>query len=269
MTFTHFGIQIGLLTFSYYGMLIVFASLLAVWITNKRVRRYQQLAPYLWDLALATLVFAILGARLWYTAFPPPSAQSVGIDAAFYRSSPLDFLAFWLGGFAMPGAFIGGAIGFLLVLWRKKANGNAWLTIIAPAVPLLVGIIVWGNFINQQNYGFPSDLPWSIVIDPAFRLQGYAQVERYHPLFLYQSLWSLLVFILFIFLEKTQNTTTINRSSFWLVLLALSSGLFGLEYLRLDAGTDSLAARIFWLCLMVLGTIMVVFRSHPAKQLDR
>lgn len=269
MTFTRFGIEIGVLTFSFYGMLIAFASLLALWSTSKRAKKFRQTTTFLWDLALLTMVFAILGARLWYTSFPPPSAQAIGIDAAFYKSSPLDFLAFWQGGFAMPGAFIGGTFGFLLVLWRNKADLNTWLTIIAPVVPLLTGVIVWGNFINQQNYGLPTGLPWAIAIDPAFRLPGYAQVERYHPLFLYQSLWSLLVFLSFFILEKTQKVTPVKRSSFWLMSLVLSMGMFGLEFLRLDAGAASVAARIFWLCLMILCTVMVVFRSRLNKQPDR
>jgi phosphatidylglycerol:prolipoprotein diacylglycerol transferase len=269
MTFTRIGIQIGLLTFSYYGMLIVFASLLAVGITAKRAKKYQQPATFLWDLALLTLIFAILGARLWYTAFPPPSAQSIGIDAGFYRNSPLDFLAFWQGGFAMPGAFLGGAIGFFVVILRKKADLNTWLRIIAPAIPLLVGIIVWGNFINQQNYGVPTNLPWAIGIDPAFRLPGYAQVDRYHPLFLYQSLWSLLVFLLFLQLEKIRPGAVAKPSSFWMMLSALSVGLLVFEYLRLDAGTACVANRVFWLFLAIFCTSMIALRSHPNKQPDR
>jgi phosphatidylglycerol---prolipoprotein diacylglyceryl transferase len=269
MTLTRFGIQIGLLTFSYYGLLIVFANLLAVWITAKRAKKYQQTTTLVWDLALLMLIFAMLGARLWYAAFPPPSAQSIGIDASFYRNSPLDFLAFWQGGFALPGAFLGGALGFLLVILRKKADLNAWLVIIAPAIPILVGIIVWGNFINQQNYGLPSNLPWAIVIEPDFRLPCYAQFERYHPLSLYQSLWSLLVLLLFLQLEKPKTPAVLQRASYWLMLSALSVGLFGIEFLRLDAGTASAANRVFWLFLAIFCTIIVALRSRPNKHTDR
>jgi phosphatidylglycerol---prolipoprotein diacylglyceryl transferase len=269
MTLTRFGIQIGLLTFSYYGLLIVFANLLALWLTAKRAKKYQQPVTFLWDLALLMLTFAILGARLWYAAFPPPSAQSIGIDAVFYRSSPLDFLAFWQGGFAMPGAFLGGALGFFLVLLRKKADLNTWLRIIAPVIPMLVGIIVWGNFINQQNYGLPSNLPWAIAIDPAFRLPGFGQVERYHPLFLYQSLWALLVLLLFLLLEKIRKNNVVNHASFWLMVSSLSLGLYALEFLRLDAGSASFANRIFWLILAILSAAMVALRSDRNKHTDR
>lgn len=256
MTLTRSGIQIGLLTFSYYGLLIAFATLLAVWFTAKRTKKYQQPPTFLWELALLMLIFAILGARLWYTTFPPPSAQSIGINANFYRSSPLDFLAFWQGGFAMPGALIGGAIGFIMMLLRKKADLKAWLAIIAPVVPMLVGIIVWGNFINQQNYGLPTNLPWAIAIDPAFRLPGYGQVDCYHPLFLYQSLWSLFVLLLFFINERTKPGEIVKPPSFWLMLSTLSLGFFGLEFLRLDAGSASLANRIFWLILAILCSVM-------------
>jgi phosphatidylglycerol---prolipoprotein diacylglyceryl transferase len=258
-----------LLTFSYYGLLIVFASLLAIWITSKRAKKYQQPATFVWDLGLLMLIFAILGARLWYAAFPPPSAQSIGIDANFYRSSPLDFLAFWQGGFAMPGAFIGGAIGFLLIILRKKGDINTWLRIIAPVIPMLVGIIIWGNFINQQNYGLPTNVPWAILIDPAFRLPGYGQLERYHPLFLYQSLWSFLVLLLVVLFDKKKPAANPLPSLFWLMLTALSLGLFGLEFLRLDAGAASVANRVFWLFLVIFCPIMLALRSRPNKQPDR
>jgi len=95
----------------------------------------------------------------------------------------------------------------------------------------------WGNFFNQELYGRPSDLPWAVYIDPAYRLDGYTQFERFHPAFLYESLWNLLAFLVLLTLARRygDRLKTGDLTAAYLVLYATGRAL--LEQVRLDSAT--------------------------------
>ncbi len=95
MIFNAQGIQIGLFTFSYYGLLVVLATILSLVFAYQRIRARKLETSHLWGIAITVLVTSILGARLWYASFPPPAAIRVGLTAEFYRNNLLDFFAFW------------------------------------------------------------------------------------------------------------------------------------------------------------------------------
>ena len=98
-------------------------------------------------------------------------------------------------GLGIFGAIIGGALGLIIYTRWKKLGTLRWLDIFAPGLILAQAIGRWGNFFNQELYGYPTDLPWGLYIDPAHRLAGYESFSHFHPLFLYESLWNLLGFV--------------------------------------------------------------------------
>ena len=57
------------------------------------------------------------------------------------------------------------------------------------------GIGRWGNFMNQEAFGAPTDLPWGMVS------QGTDNVAV-HPCFFYESVWCLLGFVILHFYGK-------------------------------------------------------------------
>ena len=77
----------------------------------------------------------------------------------------------------MPGAIIGGVFGLYLFARRRKLTSRILLDFAAPAVPLAQAIGRWGNFVNQELYGPPTDLPWAIFIRPENRLAGYESLR--------------------------------------------------------------------------------------------
>jgi len=157
------------------------------WIASREARRRGENPDLIWDSLTWILVGGILGARLWHILTPPSSMIEQGITTAYYLTHPLDALAIWRGGLGIPGAVIGGVLALYLFSRKKGIQFSIWLDIGAPGLALGQAIGRWGNFVNQELYGLPTDLPWAITIDPANRLAEFANQATYHPLFLYES----------------------------------------------------------------------------------
>ena len=81
----------------------------------------------------------------------------------------------------------------------------------------------------------PTNLPWKIYIDPAHRLAGYLNVEYYHPLFLYESLWNLANMFLLLWISRRYADRLKNGDIFLMYLIVYPIGRFLLDFLRLDA----------------------------------
>ena len=105
---------------------------------------------------------------------------------------------------------------------------------IAPALPLGQAVGRWGNFVNQELYGRPTTLPWAITIDPAYRAPEYADIAAYHPLFLYESLFNLLLAFTLWKLDCSEKVRLRPGSLFLIYLIAYPTARFFLEFLRLD-----------------------------------
>ena len=263
MSLTPQGIKIGLFTFSYYGFLILLAVILSMLLSYRRLKARHLDTRHLAPLTMVVLVAAVLGARIWYASFPPPAAIRVGITAEFYRRSLLDFFAFWQGGFALPGAVIGGMIGFLIYIFRNQLPRKPWLRAAILIIPFAIAIIIWGNFLNQENYGLPSQLPWAINIEPAFRVPGYTSLSMYHPLFLYQSLWALFTVISVVVYERKTHQDAFTVS---LTGAILAFGFILLETIRIDAGFASTMRISFWAVVLLFSLMRLVFQWRNTQQ---
>jgi len=185
------GFQIGPLYIRFYGIILMLGALAAAWLASKEAQRRGQDSEIVWDGLIWVLIGGILGARIWHLLTPPQSMVEQGITTAWYLSHPLDALAIWRGGLGIPGAVIGGAIALFIYCKKHKTDFLMWADIVAPGLALAQAIGRWGNFINQELYGAPTNLPWAVHIDPQYRLPGFQEQGTYHPLFLYESLWNL------------------------------------------------------------------------------
>jgi phosphatidylglycerol:prolipoprotein diacylglycerol transferase len=96
----------------------------------------------------------------------------------------------------------------------------------------------WGNYFNQELYGWPTNLPWGIDIRLENRLPGFEQFTKFHPLFLYESLWCLVIFTLLLMLSTHYSLIIAKKTTgtiFFLYLFLYSFGRFWLEFLRIDS----------------------------------
>lgn len=216
----------------YYGIVLMLGAVAGAWLATREARRRGHSPEIVWDLLTYLLVGGIVGARIWHILTPPPSS---GVTAAWYLSHPLDALAVWKGGLGIPGAVIGGAIVLYFYSRRHQLSFAEWADIAAPSLALGQAIGRWGNYFNQELYGAPTDLPWKISIDPAHRLRDYLDVEYYHPLFFYESLWNLANMVLLIWISRRFADRLKTGDLFLVYLIVYPVGRFFLDFLRLDA----------------------------------
>jgi len=226
------GFFIGPLEIRFYGIILMLGAVAGAWLATGEARRRGNHPEIVWDLLMYLLIGGIVGARLWHILTPAPSS---GVTTAWYLSHPLDALAVWKGGLGIPGAVIGGAIVLFFYARRNNLNFAEWTDIASPGLALGQAIGRWGNFFNQELYGAPTNLPWKISIDPDHRLAGFLDVQYYHPLFLYESLWNLANMFLLLWISRRSTHRLKNGDIFLVYLIVYPVGRFFLDFLRLDA----------------------------------
>lgn len=220
--------EIGPLAIRWYGLLIASAVLIGVSLSQYLASRRQIDPELIGDLAIWLVIGAIPAARLYYVAFEWES----------YVNNPANIIAIWKGGIAIHGAILGGLIATLLFAKIKQIPFWQLADIVAPSVILGQAIGRWGNFFNSEAFGDPTDLPWKLYIPPERRPLGFESYEYFHPTFLYESLWNLMVFALLItlFFRGLKGKPSLKPGTIFLVYLCTySAGRIWIEGLRTDS----------------------------------
>lgn len=170
----------------WYGIIICIGFVLAALYVNARVKEFGATSDNLMDCLIICVPVGIICARIYYVIF----------EWDYYSQHPNEIIAVWNGGIAIYGAVIGVVIA-LYIYSRVKKLSFVSLCDLA-AFGLLIGQCIgrWGNFVNAEAYGGPTDLPWGMSID------GAAAV---HPTFLYESVWNLVGFIALHFYSKKRK----------------------------------------------------------------
>jgi len=231
------GFYIGPLFVHYYGVIIMIGVLAATWIATRQAKLFGMDPEQAWDMLPWVLIGGIIGARLWHVLTPPDSMIEQGITTQYYLTHPLDAIAIWKGGLGIPGAVAGGALAVYILSRKRKMSFLAWTDAVAPGLVLAQAIGRWGNFVNQELYGKPTDLPWAIFIEPAYRLPEFANEGYYHPLFLYESLWNILTMGILLWISHRYLKKLKKGYIFQIYLILYPVARFLLEFLRLDASS--------------------------------
>ena len=228
------GFQVGPVFIRFYALIIIFGAMVGAWVASNQARRAGKNGDEMWDLLPWLLIGGIIGARLWHVFTPSASNAAAGLTTQYYLSHPLEILMMWKGGLGIPGGVIGGAIALMIYSKVKKHHFMEWADLIAPGLLFAQAIGRWGNFVNQELYGGPSDLPWAISTDPQYRLPGFENVERYHPMFFYEFVLNILAG-LFLLWASRKWKDKLYRGDLFLGYLVLYPVIrFLLEFMRLD-----------------------------------
>ena len=177
------AVDLGPFTFHVYGLCYAPAVIAAVAITRRRWEAVGGSRELVYDVALWGFPAGIVGGRLYYLATTPG-------DAFERWWGPF---AIWEGGLGIWGGI---ALGTLVGLWRVKRAGAdlaRFMDAAAPALLVAQAIGRIGNYFNQELFGRPTDLPWAVEIDPEHRPARFIAESAFHPTFLYELLWNLIL----------------------------------------------------------------------------
>jgi phosphatidylglycerol---prolipoprotein diacylglyceryl transferase len=261
------GFRIGPLTIHFYGIIIMLGALAAVYMAARQAKRDGRNPDLLWDAFPWVLVAGVIGARLWHVFTPSASQIEMGLTPQYYLTNPLHLIDITRGGLGIPGAVIGGALGLLIFTRRKSEPFLRWADYVAPGLALAQGIGRWGNFVNQELYGAPTNLPWAIFINPANRLPGFENIAYYHPLFFYEFLWNIGNMVVLLLISNRLRHRLKMGDVFLTYLVIYPLGRFLLEFLRLDpsplAGIN--INQTIMLVIMVIAGTLLIIRHRPSQ----
>ena len=183
------ALRIGPFNIHWYGILFAVAAVAAAWLATREARRRGEDPERVWTMLLVAAVGGIIGSRIYHV---------IHQWDLIYRDNPALIIQVWNGGLGIPGGVAGGMIALFAYTQFNHLNFLRWLDIGAPAMLLAQAIGRVGNFVNQELYGPPTDLPWGIPIDQAHRDPAWTNLDQYpvdstffHPLFLYESILNL------------------------------------------------------------------------------
>ncbi len=207
IAFEVFGMDIR-----WYGIIMACAILTAVVLAMFNARKAHLSEDVIADIALWGIPGGIIGARAYYVIF----------EWNYYQGNIMEMLNIRGGGLAIHGAIIGGVLcGGGYVLYKKLPFWK-YADIAAMSLIIAQAIGRWGNFMNNEAHGGPTDLPWGILVEG----------QKVHPTFLYESLWNL---GLFGFLTWYNTRKKADGEVFCLYLMLYSVARFFIEGLRTDS----------------------------------
>ena len=250
-------ISIGPLDIHVYGILIGIGVLVAAVTMTRRYAMWGGDPEVLERVIVWTVVLGFAGARAAYV-----STHLARFEGRWYA-----VFFIWEGGLALFGGLTVGAITAVTML--RRAGGDPWAFADAGAVglPLAQAIGRWGNYFNQELFGTPTDLPWGLEIDPSRRPAEYPFAETFHPTFLYESLWNVLVIVpLVIFLERRGKLA--RGSSIGLYMVLYGTIRYLTELVRTDTTFRLLGvSRNGWVAFLVVlaGAALIVWRQRVGR----
>ncbi len=234
------GFHLGPLFVHAYGLAYVVAVVAAVAITARRWQARGGQRALVEEVALWGFPAGLVGGRLYHLA-------TSWNEVPDHWWGPF---AIWKGGLGIWGGIAGGVLGGLWVLHRRRADIPAFLDAAAPGLLVAQAIGRVGNYFNQELFGGPTTLPWGLEIDAAHRPDAYAQYATFHPTFLYELLWNLLLAGALVWLGRKRNIRA--PGLFALYVAGYSLGRIGEELLRVDPAHHVLGLRLNFFVATVL-----------------
>ena len=236
-------LEVGPFTFHFYALCIITGVAVAIWLGDKRLRsinpEYRSLVS---EVALIAVPSGIIGGRLYHVITSP--------DAYFGEGGvPLNAIKIWEGGLGIWGAIAVGALG---AWWRlrslevSKPPFTVFLDALAPGILFAQAIGRFGNWFNGELFGRPLTAPWALEIPPQLRPLGYESYSTFHPTFLYEAIWCVLLAIALLRFNGKSGQT------FALYIVGYCLGRFFIEYLRIDSAHTFAGLRLNnWVAIIV------------------
>lgn len=208
VAFQIFGLEVR-----WYGILIASGVLIGAILAIREAKRVGLDEETLMDFLIWEVPLCLVGARLYYVIF----------SWDLYRDNPIEALNTRNGGLAIHGAIITAIIVAIIFTKIRKIDFWTIADVCAPSLVLAQSIGRWGNYINQEAHGGPTNLPWGIMVNGV----------KVHPTFLYESIWNFLVFLFLLWYSRSKQKV---KGEVFLLYIALYSFIrFFIEGLRTDS----------------------------------
>ncbi|MEA2305993.1 MAG: hypothetical protein QOH43_3273 [Solirubrobacteraceae bacterium] len=246
------GLQLGPVFVHAYGLAYVAAVAAAVFILTRRWTARGGDRALVEEVALWGFPAGIIGGRIYFLA-------------TSWNEVPDQWwgpFAVWRGGLGIWGGIAAGTLAGLVILRRRGADIPAFLDCAAPALLVAQAIGRVGNYFNQELYGGPTTLPWGLEIDPAHRPSLYAGSATFHPTFLYELIWNLVLAAFLVWLGR--RGTVRAPGLFALYVTGYSVGRIGEELLRVDPSRHVLGLRLnfFVASLLAIAGLLWFLRTQ-------
>jgi prolipoprotein diacylglyceryl transferase len=216
-------IDLGPLTIHFYGILIGLGVVIAAIVTQKRYERFGGKSAILDSLILWTVVIGFVGARLAY----------VSTHTARYNGRWHSVLFIWEGGLALYGGLTAGALAAIYMTRKLDGDFVMFTDAVAVGLPLAQAMGRFGNYFNQELFGTPTTLPWGLEIEAGRRPAEYADFETFHPTFLYEAAWNVLITVPVILLLERRGKLA-KGGRFPVYMIVYGTIRFLTELLRTD-----------------------------------
>ena len=251
------ALDLGFIQIYWYSIFIFLAVFLASFIILREAKRQKINQDFIVNLIFYTVIFGLIGARLYYVAF----------NLDYYLKYPIEILEVWNGGLAIHGGIIFGLLTILIYCRKYSAKTLKVLDIMVVGLILGQAIGRWGNFFNGEAYGGVVTFEYLKNLGlPDFLINGmYINGAYHHPAFLYESIWNIFGFFALLMVRRYKYLKTGQLTGIY--LLWYSVGRFFIEWMR----TDSLmlgnirAAQLVSLVGIIIGILMIVFCKKGSR----
>ena len=241
------GFHLGPLFLHAYGLAYVLAVTAAVAITMRRWEAKGGQRDLVYEVALWGFPAGLIGGRLYFLA-------TSWSEVPPHWWGPF---AVWDGGLGIWGGILAGTLAGLLVLRRRGADISVFMDAAAPALLVAQAIGRIGNYFNQELFGGPTTLPWGLEISPAHRPVGYTQYATFHPTFLYELIWNLLLAGFLVWLGGRRSIRA--PGLFALYVAGYSLARIGEELLRVDPAHHIFGLRLNFYVATILFVAGIVW----------
>jgi prolipoprotein diacylglyceryl transferase len=257
------AVAIGPFTVHFYALCIILGVVAAIWITDRRfTATHQNVEGVTADVAIFAVPAGVIGGRLYHVLTTPELYFSS-------TGSIVDALKIWKGGLGIWGAIAMGAAGAYFAYSRISRDRElppfaSFAGAVAPGLLIAQALGRWGNWFNGELFGRPLDAPWALSIPSHLRPSGFENFSTFHPTFLYESIWCLLLAITLILLTPHLS----GGSLFALYVAGYSFARFFIEGLRIDPAHSLGGLRLnqyLSLLLFILGAVAFK-RFSPSRR---
>jgi phosphatidylglycerol:prolipoprotein diacylglycerol transferase len=240
----------------WYGVIIMLGIVAAFVHAYLRCKQEGIKGDDILDVGLFTVIFGVIGARLYYVVTTLKTHEYENI---------IDVFAIWEGGLAIYGGIIAGATAIVVTALVKKLNPFKVTDTIAPGVGLAQAIGRWGNFMNGEAYGYEVAEGSPLYSFRMGLISDYtgAEMKYYHPTFLYESLWNIVGFVIITLLYRKKK---FNGQITLMYFAWYGFGRMFIEGLRTDSlyvGDFRISQVVGFVCF-VCGSVALIFNLAKA-----